>query len=119
MIIRRIFSFTFALIIWLLELVARALWLLTPIGIHMLFLQLRQNVDKLPALTGYFDPDSTWQMIYDGCVIVNTNPGAVRKRANNIKNWFVKTKWFWLTLAIGLIVAASVASVYLIAYKLY
>ena len=106
MLIKRIFSFLFAIILFMLEFVARTIWLLTPIGLHMLFLQLRKNVDRLPALTGYFDPNSTWQMIYDGCVIVNTNPGAISKRLNSIKNWFVNTKWLWITIALAIIAAS-------------
>ena len=115
MIIKSIFKFLVALILWSLALVARLIWLSVPIGIHMLFLQLRTKADTLPALTGYFDPNSTWQMIYDGAVLVNTNPGALSKRANNVKNWFINTQWYWLILTVVL-VAALLAC---IAYKLH
>lgn len=115
MLISRLFKFIMALILGLLELVVRAIWLLTPIGVHMLFLQLRTRVDKLPALTGYFDPESTWQMIYDGAVLVNTNPGALQKRANNTKKWFIKTKWYWLVC----VVLAFLTILTYIAYKLH
>ena len=103
MLITRLFKFLVAMIMWILELIARFIWLMVPIGIHMLFLQLRTKVDKLPALTGYFDEESTWQMIYDGAVLVNTNPGALHKRYNNIKKWFIQTKWYWVILAVILL----------------
>lgn len=112
MLIKRFFSFILAILLWVLEVLARFIWLLTPIGIHMLFLQLRKNVDRLPALTGYFDPDSTWQMIYDGVVLVNTNPGALQKRFNTVKTWFIKTKWFWLVLSVLSITISLVCIVY-------
>lgn len=115
MLINRFFKFLFALIVWTLEVVARFIWLATPIGIHMLLLQFRKNVDKLPALTGYFNEESTWQMIYDGAVLVNTNPGAVRRRLNNTKRWFIDTRWYWLILAV-LILLGTLGY---IAYKLH
>lgn len=115
MLISRLFKFVLALLLGLLEMVVRFLWLLTPIGVHMLFLQLRSKADTLPALTGYFDPNSTWQMVYDGVVIVNTNPGALRQKALNTKKWFIKTKWYWLIL----IVLTTVAILGYIAYKLH
>ena len=115
MLIKQFFKFVLAIFIWALEIVARFLWLLMPIGLHMLFLQLRKNVDRLPAMTGYFDPDSTWQMIYDGAVLVNTNPGALEKRARNIRNWFIQTKWYWVILAV---ISLLLILAY-IAYKLH
>lgn len=115
MLIKQFFKFILSTFLWLMEIVARIIWLLVPIGIHMLFLQLRKNVDRLPAMTGYFDPDSTWQMIYDGAVLVNTNPGALARRASNIKKWFIKTKWYWLILA----VLIFLAMLGYIAYKLH
>ena len=115
MIIKNIFKFLVALILWSLELIARIIWLSVPIGLHMLFLQLRTKADTLPALTGYFDPNSTWQMIYDGAVLVNTNPGALNKRANKVKNWFINTQWYWLIV----IVVIATASLAYIAYKLH
>ena len=115
MIIKRFFKLVFMIFLWALELVARTTWLLLPLGFHVFFLQMRKNVDKLPALTGYFSENSTWQMVYDGVVIVNTNPGSVEKRFNNIKNWFIKTKWLWAVLA-ALVVLGSI--VY-IAYKVH
>lgn len=81
----------------------------------MFCLQMRNKVDKLPALTGYFDPESTWQMVYDGVVIVNTNPGALNKRFDNIRKWFINTKWFWI---ISIVITAVVSLAY-IAYKLH
>ena len=115
MLVTRLFKFILALMLGVLEIIARFVWLMIPIGIHMLFLQLRTKVDKLPAMTGYFDPDSTWQMIYDGAVLVNTNPGALRKRFDNVKKWFIVTKWYWLiaTIVVFMIILA------VIAYKIY
>ena len=115
MLIKRLFKLIFMIFLWALELVARTIWLLLPLGLHVFFLQMRKNVDKLPALTGYFNEDSTWQMVYDGVVIVNTNPGAVANRFKNIKNWFIKTKWLWVILA----VIAVVGSIVYIAYKIH
>ena len=115
MIIKRFFKLVFMIFLWTLELVARTIWLLLPLGFHVFFLQMRKNVDKLPALTGYFSENSTWQMVYDGVVIVNTNPGSVEKRFNNVKNWFIKTKWLWVILAVLVIVG----SVVYIAYKVH
>ena len=103
------------LFLWALELVARAVWLLLPLGLHVFILQMRRDVDKLPALTGYFDENSTWQMVYDGVVIVNSNPGALFNRFNNLKNWFIKTRVFWYIAA----VLAVIISLAYIAYKIH
>lgn len=113
MIIKRFFKLISILLLWALELVARTIWLLLPLGIHVFFLQMRKNVDRLPAMSTYFDENSTWQMVYDGVVLVNTNPNAVYKRFADVKNWFIITRWYWLILAV-LVVVGSIAY---IAYK--
>ena len=115
MIIKQFFRLVFAIMFWILEWCARLLWLALPIGIHIFLLQLRTKADRLPALTGYFDPDSTWQMVYDGVVLVNTNPGAMFKRANAIQNWCIRTKWYWAILAIIVLLLSLIY----IAYKLH
>lgn len=113
MIIKRLFKLICMLLLWALELVARTIWLLLPLGIHVFFLQMRRNVDRLPAMSTYFKEDSTWQMVYDGVVLVNTNPGAVYNKFTNFKNWFIITRWYWLVLAVFVVVG----SIAYIAYK--
>lgn len=115
MIIKKLFNIILMLILWTLEWVARIIWLLLPLGLHVFILQMRQKVDRLPALTGYFDPESTWQMVYDGVVLVNTAPNALYKRFDNTKNWFIKTRWYWLVLT----VLVAVGSLAYIVYKLH
>lgn len=97
------------IVVSLVEALARFIWLMLPLGFHVFMLQMRNKVDRLPAINGYFSEDSTWSMIYDGVVLVNTTPGSVQKRFDNIGLWFKKTRYRWL-------VAAVLISIGLLAY---
>lgn len=84
----------------MLDSLIKFIWLALPLGFHIFFVQMREKIDTLPALPIYVPPDSTWMAIYDGVVIVNTNPGAVRAR---LKQWyakFLRLVPLWITIAV-------------------
>lgn len=87
-------------------------WLMLPLAFHVFLVQMRQKIDTLPAITTYYSADSTWTTVYDGVVIVNTNPGALRARISDIKYWFTSKKYVWwviyLLIILGLVAVASV-----------
>lgn len=93
-------KFISLIVVTLVEASARLIWLMLPLGFHVFMLQMREKVDKLPAINGYFDENSTWAMVYDGVVLVNTQPGAVSKRFEKIGLWFKKTRYRWLVAAV-------------------
>lgn len=83
-------------------------WLMLPLGFHVFFVQMREKIDPITVLPIYFSENSTWMAVYDGVVIVNTNPGALRKRLKNIAAWFKKYTYLWITLCVLIITVSCV-----------
>ena len=113
--IKAFFRITLAIIMNIFEYIVRFIWLMLPLGFHVFMLQMRDKVDRLPAINGYFDENSTWSMIYDGVVLVSTTPGSLAKRFQSIGDWFVKTRYFWIILAVFMLLGLLAV----IAYKLH
>lgn len=103
--IRALWRIIFEITRTLIEGTLRFLWLALPLGVHVFFMQMRESVDTLPALGTYVSQNSTWSMIYDGVVLVNTNPGGLKKKFAAIKTWFIVRKTLWVVLAVLLVVA--------------
>ena len=95
-----------------LEWIIKVIYLLLPFGLHIFALQMRQLINPVTTLTTFIPPDSTWTMVYDGVVLVNTNVGAVRRRLNNVKNWF-KTHSV-LLIAFSIIILLGMVGIILI-----
>lgn len=76
------------------------LYLSLPLWVHMFFMQMRERVDTISSITGFVDERSTWAMIYDGVALVNTKPGELKSRAHEVKEWFKRTKVYWIILAV-------------------
>ena len=108
MFIKSLFKFFGGLLLIILDVLVRMAYLCLPLWFFMLILQLRKNVDKVTGLTIYYSEDSTWHTIYDGVVLVNTQPGALERRLLNIKNWFIKTKYMWIVVAILIIISTLI-----------
>ena len=108
------FKVTVAIVMNILEMLASFLWLMLPLGFHVFMLQMRTKVDTLPAINGYFDANSTWSMVYKGVVLVNTTPGSLGKKWDNVVKFFKRTRYNWLTAAVLLVIGLLAY----IAYKL-
>jgi hypothetical protein len=87
-------------LVCVIDYIIRFLYLLTPLGLHILLLQLREKADVLPVITTYLNENSTWTMIYDGVAMVNTKPGLVRSRISRFVIWVKKMWILWLVLVI-------------------
>ena len=74
----------------------------------MFALQMREKINPVTTLTTFVDENSTWTVVYDGLVMVNTNVGAVRKKFKNFNNWVKKWTWLFITLAVILIISLLV-----------
>lgn len=95
--------------------IANFIWLLLPLGFHVFLVQMRERIDTLPAITTYYSEDSTWTTVYDGVVIVNTNPGALRRRFRAWQAWFASKTYLWIALAIlTVLILLSVVSVHIL-----
>ena len=98
-----------------LEWIVRILYLMLPFGLHILFLQLREKVNPITTISTFLSPDSRWTMVYDGVALVNSNPGAVRKKYENFKKWLKKMVPLFVTIA----VLISILLLTWIAYVMY
>ena len=74
----------------------------------MFALQMREKINPVTTLTTFVDENSTWTVVYDGLVMVNTNVGAVRKKFKNFRSWCKKWTWLFMTLAVILIISLLV-----------
>jgi hypothetical protein len=110
-IIAAIVVFTTSIFEWILKI----LYLMTPIGLHILLLQLREKADVINVIQTFVSEDATWTMVYDGVALVNAKPGVVRGRIKRFKSWVVSKKSWWITLSI----IALLTVLTLIAVKLY
>lgn len=115
MLVKAIGKFFLMLIVGVMDVILKIIYLSMPLWFFMLVLQLRKNVDKVTGLTIYYDEDSTWHTVYDGVVLVNTNPGGLYRKINSIKQWFINTRWYWLILCSLSIIGALCV----IAYKIH
>lgn len=88
---------------WFLGSLLNFIWLMLPLGFHVFFVQMREKIDVLPALPLYVSENSTWMAVYDGVVLVNTNPGAVRKKFRNVRMWFEKNARILILLVVLLV----------------
>lgn len=86
-----------------LEWIIKVVYLLLPFGFHIFALQMRQRINPVTTMTTFIPPDSTWTMVYDGVVLVNTNVGAVRRKITNVKNWFKVHSVVLIALAVILL----------------
>jgi uncharacterized protein YdaL len=105
MFLKSLISFIGSIIAKMIDNLLKFLYLSLPLWFHMFVLQMRDRVDTLPAINGYFDANSTWTIVYDGVVMVNTNPNAVKDKIRSIKVWFIQRKALWILLSVLLVVS--------------
>ena len=79
-----------------------------PLGFHMFMLKMREKINPVTTLDTFVSPDSTWSMVYDGLVMVNSNPGAVRRNINRFNSWMKRRVPFFITVAVVLVIALLV-----------
>lgn len=71
----------------------------------MFALQMREKINPVTTLTTFIDENSTWTVVYDGLVMVNTNVGAVRKKISSFRAWCKRWTWLFITTAVLAIIA--------------
>ena len=80
-------SFTARMILSVLGYLLKLVQLMLPLGFYMFFMQMRTTGQVVTILDRFVDPNSQWMYIYDGAVIVNTNPGELRRKHRKFSNW--------------------------------
>lgn len=93
------------MIFGMLEWACRIIYLMLPLGFHIFAMQMREKVNVVATLDTFVSPESKWAMIYDGVVLVNSNPGAVRARIQKFNMWLKRRIPFFITVAVILIIA--------------
>lgn len=116
--LKALWKFIWLLVYNVLERVVKFIYLLLPLGFHMFVLQMREKVDPVTTLATFVSPDSRWSMVYDGLVLVNTNPGAIRKKAQNFKKWLLNN-YVYIVLTILTILGIIGVSVFIILHYSY
>ena len=77
----------------MLEWACRIIYLMLPLGFHIFAMQMREKVNVVATLDTFVSPESKWAMIYDGVVLVNSNPGAVRARIQKFNTWLKRREY--------------------------
>ena len=113
--LKLIFKVLWLFIYNILEWIVKIIYLMLPLGLHMFALQMREKISPVTTLTTFIDENSTWTVVYDGLVMVNTNVGAVRRRFKNTRIWFKNHTWLFVTLATIIVIVLLI----LVALKLF
>lgn len=100
MVLKAITKFILSLLFNILNGIVSFIWLSLPLWFHVFLVQMREKIDVIQSLDTYFNPNSTWTAVYDGVVIVNTAPGALRKKFDSIISWFRRKKHWFIILAV-------------------
>lgn len=106
--LKAIGKFIWLIIYNILEGICKFIYLMLPLGVHMFALQMREKINPVTTLTTFIDENSTWTVVYDGLVMVNTNVGAVRNKFKKFNNWCKKWTWLFITLAVLAIITLLV-----------
>ena len=106
--LKAIVKFIWLIFYNILEGICKFIYLMLPLGLHMFALQMREKINPVTTLTTFVNENSTWTVVYDGLVMVNTNVGAVRNRFKQFGNWCKKWTWLFKTLAVLAIIALLV-----------
>lgn len=106
--LKTILKYLWLIIFETLEWICRIIYLMLPLGFHIFAMQMREKVNVVSTLETFVSPESRWAMIYDGVVLVNSNPGAVRARIRSFNAWLKRRIPFFITVAVILIIALLV-----------
>lgn len=87
-----------------LEWICRFIYLMLPLGLHVFMLQMRERINPVTTLSAMVSENSTWTMVYDGVVMVNTNVGALRKRFSTIRAFLYRLRPMFITIAVLVII---------------
>lgn len=67
------------------EFLARVVWLMLPLGVFMLLLQMRSKASGIRSISAFTNDSSEFQAIFPGYYLVSVNP-------NEMKEYMTKTK---------------------------
>ena len=90
------------------ELLFRLILLILPLGIYLILIQNRQKASKVSSISVYTTPDSVWQHIFPGFILVAINPRILRDSILNtrkrIELWLDRNKYTIAVIFMTLIV---------------
>lgn len=67
------------------EFLARVVWLMLPLGVFMLLIQMRSKASGIRSISAFTNDSSEFQSVFPGYMLVAVNP-------NEMKEYMVKTK---------------------------
>ena len=79
------------------ELLFRMILLILPMGLFLILIQCREKASKVSNITVYTNPESVWQHIFPGFILVAVNPKILVERAavfrKNFQAWIFKNQY--------------------------
>ena len=92
------------------EFMARVIWLMLPLGVFMLLIQMRSRASGIRSISAFTDDNSEFQAIFPGYYLVSVNPNEMKeymaKVKGNFQKWLQNNKYilcFLLALCIVLL----------------
>lgn len=92
------------------EFMARVIWLMLPLGVFMLLIQMRSKASGIRSIFTYTEDNSEFQAIFPGYYLVSVNPNEMKeyiaKTKGNFQKWLQNNKYilcFSLALCVVLL----------------
>ena len=92
------------------EFMARVIWLMLPLGVFMLLIQMRSKASGIRSISAFTNDNSEFQAIFPGYYLVSVNPNEMKeymaKIKGNFQKWLQNNKYilcFLLALCIVLL----------------
>lgn len=89
-----------SIFMWVLNKILTILYLLLPIGLFMLIMQLRDKNNKANAIGTFLEDNSEFQFVFSDYMLVANKPNELKtktkKRLNNLNNFLDKWKWLFI-----------------------
>ena len=72
------------------EFIARVAWLMLPLGVFMLLIQMRSKASGIRSISAFTNDSSEFQAIFPGYYLVSVNPNEMKEHIVKTKNSFQK-----------------------------
>ena len=78
------------------EFMARVIWLMLPLGVFMLLIQMRSKASGIRSISAFTDDNSEFQAIFPGYYLVSVNPNEMKeymvRAEGNFQRWLQDNK---------------------------
>ena len=90
------------------EIIFRIILFLTPLGVFLLLIQMRDKASTIRTISVYTEDGSVWQHIFPGFILVSVDPKSFKKSSTKIKNkisfWIANNKYILTAIFMLLVV---------------